>query len=435
MRASEITAAGELGGEALAGGIELIRAFHAGIASRPFRALGLSAEPVRRIHDGVSTAVYAGVSGSLRALVHGGARARAATATETEPELASRPVASIVLGALNGIGGDRLERDQHGFAIRMAMKAAGTPLLTDPAALAAAVGAPSGRLAVFVHGLCETEAAWWLPARKTAPEDRRVYGEVLEHELGFTSVYLRYNTGRHISGNGRELAHNLQALVDVWPVPVSEIVLVGHSMGGLVARSAAHHAAADAPTNAWTDRLTHVFCLGTPHLGADLEKGANALSWALRKLPETRPLSTVLNSRSSGIKDLRYGSCLDEDWSDCDPDELLRDRCGEVPFLPHTTYYFIGAALSPGPVGRLLGDLLVRMPSASGAGSGRGRRIPFEVENGSELHGLTHFDLLGHPAVLQQLQLWIAAGPRLDQPRAASHSASARPSSVTGGSS
>ena len=159
-----------------------------------------------------------------------------------------------------------------------------------------------------------------------------------------------------------------------------------------------------------------MFCLGTPHLGADLEKGANALSWALGRLPETRAMANLLNARSVGIKDLRFGSCVEEDWCDCDPDEYLRDRCHEVPFLADASYYFVGSTLYPGRVGNLIGDLLVRVPSSSGRGNGKGRRIPFEVDNGQELHGLTHFDLLNHPAVYHQLRTWITrprARPRV----------------------
>lgn len=104
---------------------------------------------------------------------------------------------------------------------------------------------------------------------------------------------------------------------------------------------------------------------------------------------------------------------MEEDWNECDADEFLRDRCQEVPFLPEANYYFIGATLSQGPLGSLLGDLLVRMPSASGRGNGRSRSIPFEVDNGHELAGLTHFDLLNHPAVYAQLHAWISlAGAR-----------------------
>jgi hypothetical protein len=162
----------------------------------------------------------------------------------------------------------------------------------------------------------------------------------------------------------------------------------------------------------WSRAVRHVFCLGSPHLGADLEKGVNVLGWALGRLPETRAFGEVLNARSAGIKDLRYGSCVEDDWRDGDPDELLRDRCSEVPFLPGAAYYFVAASLRDGPVGSLFGDLLVRLPSASGRGSGRGRRIEFELENGRELTGLTHFDLLNHPDVYEQLRTWIRQADR-----------------------
>ena len=131
----------------------------------------------------------------------------------------------------------------------------------------------------------------------------------------------------------------------------------------------------------------------------------------LGRLPETRALARVVNGRSAGIKDLRFGSCVEEDWCDCDIDEFLRDRCREVPFSERAAYYFVGATLSrraDGALGLLLGDLLVRLPSASGAG--RRRRIPFAPDNGAHLGGLTHFDLLNHPAVYERIRTWLQRG-------------------------
>jgi pimeloyl-ACP methyl ester carboxylesterase len=290
----------------------------------------------------------------------------------------------------------------------MELRRRGVTVDPTPEGLAAGYPEATSRIVVFVHGLCGDDECWRVfPLRGREP-GRRTYGERLQDELSFTPVYLRYNTGLHISHNGRELARLLEALLAGWPCGVEELVLVGHSMGGLVVRGACHYGEADGQR--WTDAVRHVFCLGSPHLGADLEKGANALGWALSRLPETRGLANVWNARSSGIKDLRYGACIDEDWLDCDPDEFLRDRCQEVPFLPDANYYFIGAALS-GPVGALVGDLLVRMPSSSGRGTGKGRRIPFEVDNGRELPGLTHFDLLNHPDVYEQIRTWITRTP------------------------
>ena len=250
--------------------------------------------------------------------------------------------------------------------------------------------------------LCETEGAWRMGS--TPP-----FGSRLRDELGYTPLYVRYNTGLHVSDNGRRLSEVLEAVVNAWPVDVAEIVLVGHSMGGLVARSACHYGECSGAN--WIGPVRHVFCLGTPHLGAPLEKAANLAGWALTQLPETRPFGALVNARSAGIKDLRFGSCVEEDWCDCDADEFLRDRCREVPFLAGARYYFIAATLTEGPVGTLLGDLLVRLPSASGRGTGHGRRIAFEVDHGRELTRLTHFDLLNHPAVYEQIRTWIAGPP------------------------
>jgi len=177
-------------------------------------------------------------------------------------------------------------------------------------------------------------------------------------------------------------------------------------MGGLVARSACHYGEAEG--HVWMGSVRHVVCLGTPHLGAPLEKAANVAGWAFDRLPETRPFGDLfLNDRSAGIKDMRFGNCVEEDWCDCDPDEFLRDRCREVPFLPTASYYSVGATLTrrPDGVGRLVGDLLVQYPSASG--DGPRRRIPFELDNGLHLGRAHHLRLLNHADVYAQIRAWI----------------------------
>lgn len=194
-------------------------------------------------------------------------------------------------------------------------------------------------------------------------------------------------------------------MIQSWPVAIDEIALVGHSMGGLVARSACHYASRGG--RRWAGAVRHVFCLGGPHLGADLEKGANVAGWAFGLLPETRPLRSLVNARSDGTKDLRFGACVEEDWHGHDPDEFLRDRCGETPFAPGVAYYFVSAVVDDGPLGLAVGDLLVRVPSASGRAAGTGRHVTFPVANGRELSGLHHFDLLNHPSVYRQLSEWI----------------------------
>jgi hypothetical protein len=152
----------------------------------------------------------------------------------------------------------------------------------------------------------------------------------------------------------------------------------------------------------------HVIFLGSPHLGAPLEKAANVAAWLLRRTDVTRPFADALDARSVGIKDLRFGSLLDEDWQSVDLDALLVDRTGEVPFLEGANHYFVAATVTRDPrhpLGVAVGDLLVREPSASGRG--RVRHTQFPLENGRHFGPMNHFDLLNHPDVYDQMRRWL----------------------------
>lgn len=402
MRSTEVRAIGELAGRTLAGAGTAVRDLHMAVAERAFTAVGPGGAPARAVHDGVAEALYGGVRTALAAVPRGAGSAFARSGTEQAPALAQSPRGSLALAALNAYVGDALVAGGSPLALSMTLRHRGADLPLDADELAVALPDAGPRVAIFVHGLGETDASWRLRADAHGPG----YGARLQRDLGHTPIELRYNTGLHISDNGRALAALLEELHVAWPVAIEEIVIVGHSMGGLVARSACHYGQGEG--QAWTGAVRHVFCLGSPHLGAPLEKGVNALGWALARVPETRPLASFLNARSAGIKDLRYGSCAEEDWCDCDPDELLTDRCTDVPLLPGARFYFVAATLSrrPGaPLGAILGDLLVRVPSASGAG--RRRKVGFAIEDGHHVGGVTHFDLLNHPAVYDQIRAWI----------------------------
>jgi pimeloyl-ACP methyl ester carboxylesterase len=404
MREGEIRSLSEIAAGSLAAPGSTARDVHAAVASRVFGLLGSLGAPVRVLHDGISTASYRGVLAALRAPVRAGGRMFARSAPGDSAALADSTAGGLALGALNGIAGDRLVRDHPDLALDLTLRRRGHAVRLSEPGLAGAYPDATTKLAVFVHGLCGTEDTWWLGSRGQNPSP--TYGARLRDELGYTPLYVRYNTGLHVSDNGRRLAAALARIAANWPAEVEEITLIGHSMGGLVARSACHYA--EQAGYAWTDRVRHVFCLGTPHLGAPLERAANAAGWALSRLPESRPFADLFfNRRSAGIKDMRFGNCVEEDWCDCDPDEFLRDRCHEVPFLPTAAYYFVGATLTKRPdgLGGLIGDMLVQYPSASG--KGRRRRIPFEVDNGLHVGGAHHMRLLNHPDVYGQIRSWI----------------------------
>jgi pimeloyl-ACP methyl ester carboxylesterase len=218
-------------------------------------------------------------------------------------------------------------------------------------------------------------------------------------------LYVRYNSGRHISENGHELALLLERVVTSWPLPVTEITLIGHSMGGLVARSACHYAA----SSDWPSRVRHVFTLGSPHKGAPLEQLACAASDRLGALPETRAMQATLNLRSAGIKDLCHGFLCDEDWFGCDTKSFLRATARQIPFLRGANHYFVAATVSrdpDAPAGRLVGDLLVL--HASAWGRGRDERLTFPIDHYWHVGPAHHMSLLNHPAVYEQVRKWLS---------------------------
>src|SRR3954447_22372822 len=316
--------------EEAAGGFDGLHAIHGSIAERVFRRTPGSA-PVHWMHDRVSGAVYGGLKGSVRGL---GYAADAALARR--PQLARRVVSTTPRGAalvatINGLIGDTLEERRSPLHQPMALRVHGEAITPTRGALRDAYPDARPRIAIFLHGLMETEFSWRWGSRETGES----YGTLLERELGMTPVYVRYNSGRHISANGRSLAYIVEQVVAAWPVPVSEVALVGHSMGGLVARSGAYQA--DLDRLGWPTLVKQIISLGTPHMGAPLEQIVHYASAGLNALPETRPFSRFLRRRSAGIRDLRQGPLVDTDWRDRDPDALRAEACEEVPLLEGVT--------------------------------------------------------------------------------------------------
>jgi pimeloyl-ACP methyl ester carboxylesterase len=390
----------------LAGFINGIRDFHYGVAGRAFRWTGPGAVPVRAVHDRVADTIYGGLSGATRGLGNAAASAVTRRPGWSGRVVSTTPAGSALVGVLDGLIGDQLERRRSALHEPMSVRVGGRPVVIERGALGAAFPAATPRLVVFVHGLMETEHAWRMSSR----ESGETYGSHLERDLAATPVYVRFNTGRHISHNGLALAELLEQLIGEWPVDVDQIALVGHSMGGLVSRSACYQAAESGMD--WVRRVRHVVSLGTPHMGAPLAQVVHYASAAFDLVPETRPFSHFLRRRSAGIRDLRQGSLVDEDWSGAQPDALRAAACKEIPLLEGATHCFVSACITRSPrhpLGRLVGDYLVLVPSASGRS--RKRRIPFKDEHGMHLGRAHHFALLNHPDVYPKLRSWLATPP------------------------
>jgi pimeloyl-ACP methyl ester carboxylesterase len=400
VRREEIAALGDLAGDAAGGLTAQIQQMHTGIAQRVWRAVGPAAIPVRMVHDQVADRGYSAARRLTREVVRGGVHALA-TKSREGPSIERTVAGRAVVGALNGMWGDTLARRRNRLALNMTIRGGGRDVPLTPGGMRQAYPHATSRLAVFVHGLCETDDAWMLGASRHIP-----YGFRLQAELGYTPLYVRYNTGLHISENGRQLAQLLRRVTEAWPTDVHEVALIGHSMGGLVARSACHYSGGCE----WCPKVRHVFTLGSPHLGAPLEQAAHVASHFLGRVPETRALlAAPLNLRSVGIKDLRYGYLVDECWREQDCDAFLKNTAREVPFLRTANHYFVCATVSRDPhalAGRIVGDLLVLRASAWHHRPGE--RLRFAVEHYSHVGGTNHFELLNHPAIYNQIRRWMA---------------------------
>ena len=398
----ELRAAGELVADGFAAATGLIRQLHSGIADRAFGAAGPGAATTRVTHDAIAGAAYGAVAVAGRALGRAAAAAVAVARPDQAHAISRSPRGRLTAGAINGLLGDRLERDGSPLAVRMAVRVAGEDVPVTRAALREAFPDATRSLAVFVHGLCESDEAWRLGVRPS-------YGERLREDLGITPLLMRYNSGRHISENGADLDRLLEELIAAWPVYPYRIALIGHSMGGLVLRSAAH--AAGENGHRWPKHVRNVVFLGSPHLGAPLERGAAIAADALGRVPEGRPIATVLKTRSAGIKDLRFGAITEDDWRNCDPDAIGPDPCRDIPLLRHARHHCVMATLRPSEEGlfaNTIGDVLVPPWSASGRGRGRlSRSIPFDPDDSLHVPGASHFALLNHPRVYDQLKVWL----------------------------
>jgi pimeloyl-ACP methyl ester carboxylesterase len=414
MRPDEIRDAGVLTGTALGDVTEVARDMHRAIATRLFDLIGRVgpvAEPVRLMHDGIAAIAYGSTRVGVRALPAAAGMVGSLRAEPSAPSAHDTRRGRFVLGAVNGFWGDHIAVERDALAPQMRIRLHDGDFRRLPANLAHdARDSATGRLVLFVHGLCETDLCWSYAAEKRWGDRAHTYGSKLRADGGWTPLYLNYNSGLHISDNGRELDGLLDALVAAWPVPVEEIAIVGHSMGGLVARSAVHQGYEREA--AWVRRTTHVVGLGAPHMGAPLERFANWGTHRLARLPETRPLARWLNRRSVGIKDLRYGAFIEADWRDCDPDELLTDRCTSAELVPGVAYSMVCATLSREPEGIFAHDLLVQHTSAHGIS--KARTIAFDEARAFHLGGRKHhFDLLADPQVYDHIRDWLAeSSPR-----------------------
>lgn len=349
-----------------------VQDMHRAISDGTFRWIGPVGAPAKRLYDATTDRVYGVVRASIRGAGEVGALAADAFGARDEHGHAvaalPSPAALKARAIAHGVFSDELIALAPELDLELTLRRNGREVTPDRPGLRDAYPDARQRVAVFVHGLVDTEAVWSTrgDAGPTLPD--------VAARAGVTPVLVRYGSGRAVGRNGDALAETLEALVAHWPVPITELTLVTHSMGGLLARSAC--AIATERGQSWTVPLTDILYLGTPHLGSWLEKVANAGSWLLRRYSRSAPIGTLLDARSRGIKDLRFGSTIEDAWGETPIDDLLTGLVPDDPWLDDVTHHLVVGRLGAGarhPLRAVLGDALVRSGSASG--TGRRRRI------------------------------------------------------------
>lgn len=303
------------------------------------------------------------------------------------------------LAKVNGMVGDQLHHKQSPLALSMVFTDQRQILSTHPALLASQLPGASSRIVLYVHGWCMADTGW---QRKGHKPDQ------LLAAAGYTAVFLRYNTGHHISQNGEELATALEALIRAWPCEVTELVIVGHSMGGLVTRSACYYA--EQCNYQWLHRLQTFVTLGTPHNGAPLARLASWIDEQAATTPSLSFLQKLGEIRSSGTKDLSRGLIVHEDWLHTDKSPS-HDAMQTRPRLPDQVHCFAVASCLGKNLhdekNRRLGDGLVPVPSALGE-SEQGMPALNYADHGKWVGaGIHHIDLICHPTVMAQIRQWV----------------------------
>lgn len=309
---------------------------------------------------------------------------------------------AAVVAALNGVMGDRLQASANPLATRMSFRWQGRVLSSAAPPQATEV---TGKLLIVIHGLCMNDLQWTSQASGKSVN----HATAIEQALGYTPVYLRYNSGLHVSQNGHELARQLAALLTSWPVPVTHLSLLTHSMGGLVARSAVH--VAEQTGLAWPKQLTHLVFLGTPHHGAPLERAGNWIDVLLGSTPYSRPFAKLGQLRSAGVTDLRYGYVLDSDWQGHDRFRRQSDSRTPLPLPDRVVCFAVVATLAAkrsAVADRLVGDGLVPLPSALGQHDDVQRQLYFPPNRQHIAHRTSHMQLLSSSEVTAQLLKWLA---------------------------
>lgn len=359
----------------------------------------LPSSSIQHLVSGISSLVYKSIRGTTKLVGRGITGSLSQLAPERSIGI-SIDQKETILSILNGIIGDYLNQEENPLAVTMQFKHQGKAISLDKQGILAAYPKPSGKVLLMIHGLCMDDLQW--------NREGHDHGNLLAKELNFNPVYLRYNSGLHISKNGQQLSVLLEELVQNWAVPIEEITILAHSMGGLVTRSAYHYGSRE--KRSWTKHLKKIVFLGTPHQGAPLERVGNHIDQILEAVPYTRPFAKLGKMRSAGITDLRFGLLVKEDWEHLDRFENKIKQATMLPLPKTVDCYALAASMSHKTTeypAHQLGDGLVPIKSALGQHKEAAQGLKFKPSNIFIIYKTNHLELLDSLSVYQKIKEYI----------------------------
>jgi hypothetical protein len=400
LRGSDIRGLSKLATQATAGVSRIAEGVHQSV----WGSLGVPGGKQAGQTRGITRFVYRCVNEAVLLLGKGADTALAALEPlfdSLQDATTETPQREAVLAALNGVMGDRLDSDGNPFATPMTLRYQGALLdWHDPPPIPES----RGKVLLLIHGLCMNDLQW-RTRNQTGIHD---HGQAVQSTLGFTPVYLRYNSGLHTSQNGRQLAAQLEQLIESWPSAIEQLSVLAYSMGGLLIRSAVHYAIQDSLR--WPSQLKDIVFLGTPHHGAPLEKAGHWLDQILGGTPYTAPFAKLGQLRSAGITDLRHGNVRDQDWDGRNRFERNPDLREHVPLPAGVRCHALAATTASSRSAlaeRLIGDGLVPLNSALGQHADPQRCLSFQSPSKKIVYKTNHLALLSERAVSRQIVRWL----------------------------
>jgi pimeloyl-ACP methyl ester carboxylesterase len=171
------------------------------------------------------------------------------------------------------------------------------------------------KVILFIPGLFTDEKLWL--DRTIKIDERQVVSSGIADDYkkrGYFPIFIRFNHGKHISDNGKELLVLLNEFIKL--EPTIKFNVIAYSIGCLILRSTLYYAR-EAAIDIGSKNFGKVIFISSPDGGSYLEKSGFWATVIMERAPNIAfmLLGIIGNLRSDAIKDLSHGVIREEDWN------------------------------------------------------------------------------------------------------------------------